>query len=130
MRPERHFEGTPGELSDWAPMTPKRILDVVVGHFHKQRRRCPTEGQCFYRFADDRCFIGALIDDEHFDPLMEGYRVKELAERFPMPNWFVANLDLIEKLQILHDHPGNWHSGVMEVQFKRLANERHLTIPA
>ena len=100
MKAERFFEGQPAPTPVLnRPVTRQTIFDRVVRHYRKQRRRCPAEGQCFYRLGRDMCFAGPLIDNTHYDPDMEGYRVGDLVKVFAMPDWFRDNISFIELLR-------------------------------
>ena len=131
MKAERFFEGQPisTPILD-EPVTRQSIFDRVVRHYHKQHRRCPVEGRCFYRFGGEKCFTGVLIDDARYDPDMEGYRVRDLLKVFAMPTWFRDNIDFIEELQTIHDTETNWPVGRMDMILGLFAAERELTIPS
>ena len=134
MKAERFFEGrpVPAPILDRRdkPITRQAIFDRVVRHHRKQRRRCPVEGQCFYRFAGDVCFVGALIDDDWYDLDMEGYRVRDLLKVFAMPAWFRDNIGFIEELQAIHDTETNWPGDRMEMILELFAAERRMTMPS
>jgi hypothetical protein len=134
MKTERFFEGqrVPAPILDKPdkPVTRQAIFDRVVRHHRKQRRRCPVEGQCFYRFAGDVCFVGALIDDDWYDSEMEGYRVRDLLRVFAMPACFRDNIGFIEELQTIHDTETNWPGDRMEMILELFAAERRMTIPS
>ena len=131
MKVERFFEGqpAPAPVLD-KPVTQGAIFDRVVRHHRQQRRRCPVEGQCFYRFAGDMCFVGALIDDDWYDSNMEGYRVRDLLKVFPMRAWFRDNIAVIEELQAIHDNETNWPGDRMEMVLALFAAERGMTLPS
>ena len=116
-------------LADLAPVTRQVIFDLVVLHYRAQPRRCPKEGQCFYRRQGDGCFVHPLIDDEHYDPDMEGYKVRDLIKRFAMPAWFRENIGLIEELQAIHDTETNWVGDRMEKILEMFSTDRGLTMP-
>jgi hypothetical protein len=134
MKAERFFEGqrvpAPILYKPDKPVTRQAIFDRVVRHHRKQRRRCPVEGPCFYRFAGDMCFVGALIDHDWYDSEMEGYRVRELLNVSAMPAWFRDNIGFIEELQTIHDTRTNWPSDRMEMILEMFAGERGMTIPS
>jgi hypothetical protein len=140
MKAERSFEGASTTFNEWLDRpsvvsvdlaTRQTIFDRVVFHYRQQRTRCPPEGQCFYRFADTMCFVGPLIDDAHYDPEMEGYRIRELTKTFAMPKWFRDNLDLLEELQSIHDTQTNWDApNRMEMVLELFAAERGLSMSA
>lgn len=117
----------PADLVETEPKTKQDIFDLVMRHYRGQPRRCPPEGQCLYRWGDERCFVGALID-ARWRPTMEGYSVRQLEHLFALPTWFLTHLDVIEELQAIHDNEANWAPGVMDVVLKRFADERGLRI--
>lgn len=133
MKAELFFVGdpvaAPVEARPWR-MDRQAIFDRVVRHYRAQPRRCPAEGRCFYRFAHDQCFAGPLIDDTHYDPDMEGYHVRDLPQLFPMPTWFVDNIDFIEELQRIHDTETSWPDDRMDMVLELFAAERGLTVPS
>lgn len=106
------------------------IFDRVVEHHRKQRARCPEHGQCWYRFGDRRCFVGALLGDEHYDPTMEGMPARNLHEIFRLPPWFTANIVMIERLQGLHDAESNWPAERMDGVLAGFALDNGLRMPA
>ncbi|MBV8795984.1 MAG: hypothetical protein JO136_13715 [Hyphomicrobiales bacterium] len=130
MKSERIFEGqpVPAPILD-KPVTRQTIFDRVVRHYRKQRRRCPAQGECLYRFGDDECFIGPLIGDRHYDPTMEGHPVRELMKIFAMPAWFRIHIDFIEELQRIHDNETNWGDGIMDMVLEMFAEKRGLEMP-
>jgi hypothetical protein len=131
MKAERFFDGQPTfALILDEPMTRQSIFERVVRHYRKQHRRCPVEGRCFYRFGGNMCFAGPLIDDTHYNPDMEGYRVRDLLKVFAMPTWFHDNIDFIEELQKIHDMETNWPVGRMDMILGLFAAERGLTLPS
>jgi hypothetical protein len=131
MKSERIFEGRPvsSPIAN-KPVTQQTIFDRVVRHYRKQRRRCPVEGECLYRLGDDKCFIGPLIGDEHYDPTMEGHPIRELMKIFATPVWFRIHVDFIEELQRIHDNETNWGDGIMDMVLEMFAEERGLEMPA
>jgi hypothetical protein len=131
MKSERFFEGqpAPAPILD-KPVTRQTIFDRVVRHYRKQRRRCPVEGQCFYRLGGDMCFAGPLIDNTHYDPDMEGYRVRDLLKVFAMPAWFRDNISFIEELQTIHDTEANWRGDRMQTILEMFATEHSLRMPS
>ena len=108
------------------PKTRQDIFDRVVAHYRAQPRRCPSVGMGFYRFADDRCLVGALIDDAHYVPAMEGYSVRDLLKVFTLPAWFEKNIGFIEELQAIHDAEANWVGNRMDAVLERFATDHGL----
>ncbi len=67
----------------------------------------------------------------HYDPEMEGYRIRELLKIFAMPKWFRDNLDFLEELQSIHDTQTNWDApNRMEMVLELFAAERGLSMSA
>lgn len=56
------------------------IFDKVATHFLSMTHpsSAPDKSMCYYRDENsgDRCFIGALIQDEDYDPKIEGVSVR------------------------------------------------------
>lgn len=131
MKSERFFEGCPAPAPTLAPpMTQQTIFDRVVRHYRKQRRRCPVEGQCFYRLGGDMCFASSLIDSTHYVPDMEGHPVRDVIKAFTAPAWFRDNISFIEKLQTIHDTKTNWLGDRMETILKMFAADHGLRMPS
>jgi hypothetical protein len=106
------------------------IFDRVVRHYRAQPRRCATAAnRCAYRFGEDRCFVGALIDDDLYDLEMERSSAEPLMSLFAMPSWFRGNIDLIVDLQRIHDTEANWPDGRMNTVLDLFAAERGLRMP-
>ena len=108
-------------------MNKQQILDMVVSQYYKQPYRCPPTGECRYHLGGDECFISPLLYGFWQDE-MEGSSVREIARKFPVPNWFSENIDFIDKLQRMHDNETIWESGFMKIAFKNLAQEYGLIL--
>ena len=104
------------------------IFDRVVRHYRARPRRCAVAGKCAYRSGDERCFAGALIDDAHYDPDMEGFRAGDMLKYFSLPAWFRENISFINDIQRIHDTEENWP--VMDMVLEMFAVERGLRMPA
>jgi hypothetical protein len=61
-------------MGDTSHTTLQSIFDRVAEHFLGMSGPAQNhKGDCVYRTDDgDRCFVGALIKDEDYDPLIEG----------------------------------------------------------
>lgn len=80
-------------------MTNQQIFDAVVEHAAKQYKKAvystPTGDKCRYRVDGNKCFVGALIDDEDYTEAMENYRVQhEVFDnlRTPEQQWLLGDL--------------------------------------
>lgn len=107
------------------------IFNRVVEHYRKRPvRSVRADGKpgCAYRNGEDRCFAGALIDDDHYDVLMEGYRVCDLVQSFSLPDWFMVHSPFIEELQTLHDTKENWRKGRMPIALSTFAAQHGLAL--
>lgn len=111
------------------------ILDKVATHFLSMTApsSAPDKSMCYYRDPDNgnRCFIGALIQDEDYTPAIEGVSVRSRGYK---PFGAGATLEVavvrglnamgieidelnddiredLERLQIIHDHWGEGRCG-------------------
>lgn len=119
-------------------MTEQEIFDNVVAHARKQKVRAAIEGKsettyiCKYRTEDGlKCFVGALIKDEHYLPRVEGqsitslYVVDALKASGVLENGYSERkINLLTSLQLVHDRtlPYQW-----EEELQWLAGEYGLT---
>ena len=84
---------------------------------------------CAYRGVNNtRCFVGALIKDEHYNPLLEdkcagAYAVQE-AVKLSLKG--LPNIQLLVEAQEIHDRfkPEDW-----DKELEQLAKEYSLTVP-
>jgi hypothetical protein len=143
MKPERDFTGDPVSGSEihgleqffadegWGGKIKNRqdIFDRVVRHHRQQGSRCPVEGRGLYRKGARMCFVGPLIENDQYDPGMEGYHARDLPKLFAMPQWFRTNIEFITDLQNIHDTESNWPNGRMDIVLELFAAERGLTMP-
>ena len=124
-------------MGDTSHTTLQSIFDRVADHFLGMSGPAQNhKGDCCYRTKDgDRCFVGALIKDEDYSPLIEGislgtepvYLYKDrvealrktvmssLTKDYPaLPRSMPEDVrDLLADLQIIHD---DWTDGKSSVQ--------------
>jgi hypothetical protein len=114
-------------------MTAQEIFDFVLAHARKQNAKALSSirpdlsGQiCSYRTPEGlKCFAGALIKDEFYNPIFEGYS----ATHAPVTNALVKSglketqIPYVVALQNIHDLrlPEEW-----EERFQAAALELHL----
>lgn len=109
-------------------MNQKEVFLKVSSHLIKQGHKSLIyvggAKQCRYRKGDDRCAIGALIPDEHYDAALEGLdvsngKVLAVLERI-LGTLDNKDVDLLRHLQSIHDScpPEQWG-----VKFAYLAKE-------
>lgn len=122
-------------------MKMQEAFDIVVTHALKQNERAliNPEGEdsddcsCRYRTPNGlKCFVGALIPDDHYHPEMEGNNVADLLRSFSPDYLLLENEspliqeDFYSHLQEIHDYhePAEWRKELIN-----LAIEHHLAIP-
>lgn len=72
-------------------MSLQEVFDKVVNHAFTQKRRATSNNKgnypvCLYRASNgDRCFIGALIPDNEYDPAIEFHSFKEWNRLISLP---------------------------------------------
>jgi hypothetical protein len=114
-------------------MTAQEVFDFVVAHARKQGAKALSSIRpdlsgmiCSYRTPEGlKCFAGALIKDEFYNPIFEGYAathppvaialVKSGIDSYQIP--YVVALQNIHDLRDVHE----W-----EERFKVAASELHL----
>jgi hypothetical protein len=101
-------------------MTPQEIFDTVAKHLFTQGRRAGIQHSdyedndgfsCRYRAPGGTvCAVGKLIPDAAYDPTMEGLGIVGLIEAFGggLPRWLRNNLELLDRLQMVHDQKDHW----------------------
>jgi hypothetical protein len=83
------------------PQDPQVVFDIVVEHALNQNKRCTNEkGNCCYRYKGKKCFAGALIPNDQYDPDMEGKSWEKLFQDGIVSG---KNKGLITILQSIHD---------------------------
>ncbi len=119
-------------------MTKQQIYDKVIEHLFQQALRCTNpEGACAYRWGDNMCSIGALLDDDTYRSEWEGKIVDEIFSELP-EHLKAAGKQLLDDLQTLHDlhmpagrKMEDWPEVVLE-EFKNFARSiarHHKLVP-
>ncbi len=100
-------------------MTPQEVFDTVANHLRKQGQWARVANPlpsawrnqseiCAYRTPEGlRCAVGCLIEDEDYDPTMEGKTVDSLVDEFDLPHLY-RHQHLLSRLQELHDYDKAW----------------------
>jgi hypothetical protein len=94
-------------------MEQQEIFETVAVHLFKQGERAfDANGQCAYRGKlGMACAVGCLISDaDYHADNMEGLDVFGLAESGQLPSNLVPHIELLNRLQILHDSDRPWLS--------------------
>lgn len=101
--------------------TAQQIFDHIVTHLLTQNKKATKEvenafmPQCSYRGDNGtKCAAGSLIDDEHYDPWLEGYNVLDGSVRQALVLSGVntnEHVGLVHNLQCIHDNfdPVEWN---------------------
>lgn len=102
-------------------LTTKEIFKRVKRRAKIKRRALTTDLGCGYRATDGiACFVGELIEDSEYDPSMEGHDVETLLEMFTFKNFSASQLDLLLRLQEIHDCHciQEWEEALAELEAK------------
>lgn len=88
-------------------LTEQQIFDKVKDHLLEQNCQSidPDSCICLYRGPNNaKCSIGHLIEDNEYYDNMERQSIRELLDGNTFKNFDVSHLDLLLKLQELHDN--------------------------
>ena len=104
-------------------------FDIAYKRSLNKKKSQIKDDFCAYRGANNNCcFVGALIKDEHYNPLLEdkcagAYAVQEAVKRSLGK---LPSRRLLNELQKIHDRfkPEDW-----DEELEQLAKEYNLTIP-
>ena len=122
--------------------TAQEIFDIVLAHARKQKRRCFDEQcDCKYRkenaTSELRCFVGALIRDEDYEPAIEGVGAWECLKdavgnaRLLIDILAKNDIDAITHVELLCQcqsiHDTSISPDVWEIRFRKLAYRFRLT---
>lgn len=110
-------------------MTNQELFDKVVAHARAQKCRSydPDNGNCLYRGpGGTKCFIGALIPDDKYDPKMDEDRLAAGADCVREAAGYegLSATNLACQLQGIHDSRA---VEVWEEQFQEVAKDFNLT---
>lgn len=122
-------------------MNKQEIFNKVVEHARTQKQKAINKyGSCRYRTEDGlKCFVGALIPDDKYDPVIEGINpfsvesggnesweisARKMNSILTEIGYNIEHKELLLKLQSIHDSfdPSKW-----EDQLKSFANKYNLT---
>lgn len=126
-------------------MNDQQVFDAALAHARAQKALSRStyisevnaeSVRCAYRSGHDRkCFIGALIKDEHYKPSLEGKNASCVDVLHALGlSGVQANPWFVQELQLIHDntplHTAHKGPDVLldywETKFKRLAKRRDL----
>lgn len=105
-------------MEDKKAWTRQEIFDKVASHLLRQNAKSVvTAGAigCSYRGIEGRkCAIGILIDDDEYEPEMEGRSVGKLLD-FPQCSWMWQHQGFLRELQNIHDTfpPEEWEDNLI-----------------
>lgn len=86
-------------------------LSTMVEQSRGTRPGSFVGASCMYRSpTGSRCAVGCAIDDDEYDPRMEGRGVVDLANDGDLPWRLRPHLQLLSDLQVLHDSEDMWGS--------------------
>ena len=123
-------------------MIKQNVFDTVVNHARTQCKRAMNGPTCAYRSSDgSKCFVGVLIPDDKYNPLLEGgevmgsftystenmslssagRKVFQLLTELLSPH--DKDWDLLKDLQVTHDM---YTIDQWESQFRRIAKQYEL----
>lgn len=116
-------------------MNNQEAFTAVVRHARSQKEKCGSHDgiKCWYRGPENtdykgmKCFIGALIPDNEYEPSWDEDRGVNVDDIYiDVPTLENLNIGLLESLQVIHDicDIKDW-----EDKFEEIANRFDLTIP-
>lgn len=110
--------------------TLQETFDKVVKHLRQQGIKATNSlGICLYRTKDGlMCGVGCLIEDEEYDPLMEGSLPSVVAEKSQLfKKDYGDHLEFLQILQSVHDDTAvdKWEERLQEI-----ATEYGLSFPS
>ena len=96
--------------------TPREVFDFVARHLLTQAESATDgNGNCMYRAPNGcKCAIGALLDDEDYGRIEEGYGIGRVVEALGWPR---ALKPLMRDLQMAHDclGPASWSGSLRRI---------------
>lgn len=123
---------------DSTVISAQALYDRIARHLlgmREQSRYPPAsylEG-CAYRSpSGSMCAVGCAIEDSEYSPYMEGRGVRQLYLDGALPSRLVPHIELLAKLQMLHDCDEYWGTAGLTwggiVQLQNIAR-RHGLVP-
>lgn len=106
------------------------ILDYVAESLFRQGERSINIKNCgcAYRSGRLKCAAGFLIKDGVYQPDIEGLTVKDASAKECLIPEAKSHIELVGKLQSLHDEPANWSSSNrMVAELSRVAERFKLS---
>lgn len=107
-------------------MTNQQVFDKVLEHSRQMTERCvfvQEKEQCAYRGNNgNKCFVGALIPDELYNPAIECTDAENAIDILYMLDKF-ESIDFLNRLQTIHDSYFNNR----EEELMKLARVNNLT---
>lgn len=98
-------------------MEAQEIFDTVAKHLFKQGCRSievddEDDAACLYRGPERKmCAIGVLIPDELYTSRLEYINIAFIINNnLGIPAWMRNHMNLLQRLQQVHDKPLNWLS--------------------
>lgn len=93
-------------------VTAQQLFDKVAFHLLNQGKKCAADGNCLYRHEGLCCAAGCLLDDQHYELVIEGESMKACSKNSSIFQGIVgeSNMELLEYLQDIHDErrPSEW----------------------
>lgn len=86
-------------------MTNQQVFDKVLEHSRQMTEQCYDEklNSCAYRDGKgNKCFVGALIPDELYNPAIESTDAENAIDILYMLDKF-ESIDFLNRLQTIHD---------------------------
>lgn len=123
----------------------QQIFDKVVTHLYTQKRQAmSSDNICKYR-ADNglSCAVGCLIEDKDYQKEFDdadndnGTAIEDIITNIDFKNkklkmFLEKNVDILERLQTIHDRNANWDSSGpsidMSIKLQELAADFNLNL--
>ncbi len=110
------------------PTDPQEIFNETARFLFEQGERAMCEGACAY-LGDNgmRCAVGRHMKASEYRVGWEGKNICMLHKHYTLPARISDNLELLTKLQKVHDIPGYWDkTDFMREGLARIAADRGL----
>lgn len=107
-------------------MKKQEVFNTVLRHLAKMTDQAVDGAACCYRTPEgNSCAVGCLINDDEYNPDMEGSGVAGLG--LMLPERLRGCVGLLKALQMIHDDPRNWERDEFG---QRVRMERELVLVA